>query len=96
MVYQLGTSVSVLGKIFSGVGGPLPATTMFVIGLSETAFSLAGGLLIAGLVLKERWVKSSAMRDAITLIVFLSTDWFFYFCFETILKSLVDLSHKIG
>jgi hypothetical protein len=68
---------------------------VFVIGLSKYTFFVGAALLIAGLTLKERLVKSSAIRNAITLIVFVSIDCFFHFCLEAILGPLGELAAKL-
>lgn len=69
---------------------------MFVTGLSRWLLLLAGTLLVAGLVAKELLIRSSAVRQFITFIVFMGVGWFSFFCLDAILKPMIEIMNKIG
>ncbi|HEV3457180.1 MAG TPA: hypothetical protein VHG32_11525 [Thermoanaerobaculia bacterium] len=80
----------------SGLGTSIPRATRFVTGLPQSVLFVAGTLLVAGLAAKEVLIRSTAVRQTITFIVFMSVDWFTVFCQDAILKPLVEIMHRIG
>jgi hypothetical protein len=95
MSYTLGSWVGAFAPLFRGLGGP-PSTTQFVTSLPKSVLLEAGTLLVAGLVAKELLIRSTAVRQFITFMVFISVGWFSFFCLDAIYKPLIEVMNKIG
>jgi hypothetical protein len=96
MSYALGSWVGAFRPLFRGLGGPIPPTTMFVTGLTKSVLIEAGTLLVTGLVAKELLLRSTAVRQFITFMVFMSVGWFSFFCLDAIYKPMIDIFNKLG
>ena len=94
--YHLGIWAEGVKPLLSGLGGPLPQATLFVQGLRKSVILAAGLSFIIGLLAKEFLVKSPAVRNAITFLVFMAITWFAYFCLSAILESFMDIMRKVG
>jgi|tagenome__1003787_1003787.scaffolds.fasta_scaffold19128276_1 hypothetical protein len=96
MAYHLGTLTGTFATLFQGIGGTLPSSTAFVVGLSPGILLAAGTLIVAGLVAKEFFIKEAGVRHVVTFVTFMCVGWFFYWCLMAIYKPMIDIMHKIG
>ncbi len=94
--FQLSRQMPALAQLFAGIGTELPASTRFVIGVSNFYIWPAGALLIILVVGKELLLRDAVIRLAVTFVVFLSASWFFDFAVSAMLEPLVGILKKIG
>jgi type II secretory pathway component PulF len=97
LTYVFATRIPAFAQLFVGLGGPLPATTRFVLAASRGVTPyLVGGALILLLVIKEYLLASRFVRVATTVLVFMAVAEYATFAAEAMLKPLYMVIQKIG
>ena len=94
--FQIATRVPLVAGMFAGLGGEIPLVTRFVLMIAQWPIYVIGLILIAGLILKEKWETKIVVRFAITMIIFMTVSWFAGFVIDAMYQPLFEIMDKIN
>jgi type II secretory pathway component PulF len=94
--YQFSRLLPAIARLIEGLGGEIPRSTRFVISVPNFFYEWAVAACVIVLFGKELVLRDTAIRLAITVVVFISAAWCFDFGVSALIEPLVEIMRKIS